>query len=330
MRQIEPLAKFPLIATDCVEKAQFKLSQELTDLKIMRVADRNNFHLRMNGTKIGRTSLVYNRVGTDIKIQSGQAGDSVIFVFGSNVSSKFVLDKKSVVVSSHRAAIVKPSQQVKVDRPKNSQVIVLRASLAGLQHHFQILIDRHHRGTINFEHSVKLNNGPEIAAKTLVMNLINELGTNELVYKNPELLERYEDMLFTALLHLPHKDRDKLYPKLRSQIAPEIVHRAEEYMRANLNKGITIKELLLICKCSRSVLFASFKNFRGYTPLEFLTEQRLQSTREKLLRQNWGNSVSSIALDCGFIHFGRFSRIYKRRFGESPSETLKRGCKVSA
>jgi transcriptional regulator GlxA family with amidase domain len=35
-------------------------------------------------------------------------------------------------------------------------------------------------------------------------------------------------------------------------------------------------------------------------------------------------SVTSIALAAGFSHLGRFSHDYAERFGERPSETLKR------
>jgi transcriptional regulator GlxA family with amidase domain len=73
------------------------------------------------------------------------------------------------------------------------------------------------------------------------------------------------------------------------------------------------------------MLFAAFRNARGYTPMEFLTEQRLQSAREKLLKPHSVTSVSSIALDCGFMNLGRFSQVYRRRFGERPSDTLRNG-----
>ena len=325
MGQNEPLANFNLIATNRVEEAQFKLSQEITDLQILRVTNRNNFHLRMNGTKIGRMSLLYNRVGTDIKIRSGQPGDSIIFVFGGGVPSTFNLDGKPTVVSPNRAAIIKPSQKIQVDRPKNSQVIVLRASLADLRHHFETMMNRHHRGTILYGDSVKVNSGPGSKVNTLVRNLVYELSKNELVLTNPKLLERYEDMLLTALLKLPHKDRDKIYSKRHYQVAPGIVRRAEEHMHAHLGESITITDLLRTCNCSRSVLFAAFKSARNYSPLEFLTEQRLQKARAKLKKPSSNSSVSSVALDCGFIHMGRFSRVYKRRFGESPSETLQKG-----
>lgn len=259
MERTEPLAKFPLITTDRVERAQFALFREVTDLNIIRVSDQRKFHFQMNGHRIGRTSILYNRFANDIKIRSGQPVDSVIFVFGAATPSRFTMDNKPVVVTPQKAAIVQPFQRVQVERPKNSEVFVLRASLSDLLHHFQVQINRHHRGTIVFENSVNISHSPAGVAKAMVENLIKELNSNELVLKKPDLINRYEDMLLTALLYLPHKDRQKLYADRRNQVAPGIVRRAEEYMRANISQGVTINDLLLISNCSRSVLFGHLK-----------------------------------------------------------------------
>ena len=58
--------------------------------------------------------------------------------------------------------------------------------------------------------------------------------------------------------------------------------------------------------------------------MEFLTEQRLHRAHEKLLKARLADSVTNIALDCGFNHLGRFSQLYRKRFGERPSETLRK------
>jgi AraC-like DNA-binding protein len=191
--------------------------------------------------------------------------------------------------------------------------------------HFEELTARHHRGSLIFDHSIDLTNGPGAMVKRLLNYLVHEFEHNDRVLKNPSLLKSYDHMLLTALLSLPHNQREKLYENRRYLVAPGLVRRAEEYMRAHLKEAISIIDLLRICSCSRSELFAAFRNARGYTPMEFLTEQRLQSAREKLLTGHLEASVSSIALDCGFIHLSRFSQVYRRRFGERPSDTLRRG-----
>lgn len=99
---------------------------------------------------------------------------------------------------------------------------------------------------------------------------------------------------------------------------------AAEYMKAHSDEGISIMDLLKVCGCSRSVLFAAFKNAFGCTPMKFLTEQRLQSARKELVRTTPESSVSKIAMNCGFNDLSRFSSAYKKRFGELPSETLRK------
>jgi AraC-like DNA-binding protein len=231
----------------------------------------------------------------------------------------------SVVISPQKAALITPSKNMLIKRSEGSEILVLRTSLPDILHTFEAITARHHRGTLIFDHNVDLTQGPGAMLKRMVKYVVNELDQNDQIMKNPGLLKSYDDMLLTAMLSLPHSQREKLYPDHRNPVAPGIVHRAEEYMRAYLNKSISIIDLLGICGCSRSALFAAFQNYRGYTPMEFLTEQRLQSARRKLLKSHPEASISSIALDCGFTHFGHFSQVYRKRFGERPSDTLRKG-----
>jgi len=63
----------------------------------------------------------------------------------------------------------------------------------------------------------------------------------------------------------------------------------------------------------------------GLTPVAYLTRLRLHRVRRALLAATHGSAtVSALALNWGFWHFGDFSRAYKECFGELPSETLRR------
>jgi AraC-like DNA-binding protein len=325
MGRTKPLAKFPIVSTNRIEEAEFAITRSLADVSIKRIADRERFELQMNAVNIRRTSLVFNRFGTDTKIKAGLLGDPVLFVIGGSAPTKFSLDKESVVVSPRKAAMITPAKQMQIERAENSEILVLRISFSDLLRHFEKLTARHHRGSLIFDHSIDLTNGPGAMLKRMMNYLVYELEHNDRVMKNPSLLKSYDHMLLTALLSLPHNQREKINEDHRYQVAPDLVRRSEEYMRAHLKEAISIIDLLRICGCSRSVLFAAFRNARGYTPMEFLTEQRLQSAREKLLTSHLEASVSSIALDCGFINLGRFSQVYRKRFGERPSDTLRKG-----
>jgi AraC-like DNA-binding protein len=324
MRRTKPLARFPIVTTNRIAEAEVAITRSLTDVSIKRVADRDRFEMQMNAVNIGRTSLVFNRFGTGCKVKA-RLDDMFAFVIGGDTPSTFDLDGGSFVVSPRKAALITPAGQMQIQRAESSEILVLRTTQSHLLHHFEELTARHHRGSFIFDHSIDLAKGPGAMLKRLLNYLVHELEHNDRVVKNPSLLKSYDHMLLTALLSLPHNQRKKIYEDRRYQVAPGLVRGAEEYMRAHLKEAISIIDLLRICGCSRSVLFAAFRNARGYTPMEFLTEQRLQSSREKLLTGHPEASVSSIALDCGFINLGRFSQVYRRRFGERPSDTLRNG-----
>jgi transcriptional regulator GlxA family with amidase domain len=59
-------------------------------------------------------------------------------------------------------------------------------------------------------------------------------------------------------------------------------------------------------------------------PRDVLLQMRLERARERLLSAVPSDTVTSIALDCGFAHLGRFPTAYRTAFGELPAETLAR------
>jgi AraC family ethanolamine operon transcriptional activator len=81
---------------------------------------------------------------------------------------------------------------------------------------------------------------------------------------------------------------------------------------------------------SPSTLQYAFKTITGLSPHAFFLHRKLNRARVALLRAHPGESkVTDIAVDLGFSELGRFSVRYRRLFGESPSETLRRSPRIS-
>lgn len=324
MTRANPLRRFQKIATNRVEEAEAEITRTLSDIKILRVANRKRFQLQMNAVNLGHTSLVFNRFGIETKQDSTLHDDPVIFIFGGSEPTKFNLDNGSVVVSPRKAVLITPGKYATVERSAGSEIICLRTTLPNLLHHFEHLTAQHHRGSLVFDCDIDLTRGPGAMVKRMVNYMVSELDHNDQIVKNSGLLRSCDEMLMSAMLSLPHNHREKLYEGRHKRIAPGLVRRAEEYMRAHLEESISISDLVRICDCSQSILFSAFRNARGYSPMEFLTDQRLQNAKKKLHKSNLQASVSDIAMECGFRHLGRFSQFYRKRFGERPSDTLRK------
>jgi AraC-like DNA-binding protein/Tfp pilus assembly protein PilF len=105
---------------------------------------------------------------------------------------------------------------------------------------------------------------------------------------------------------------------------PRGVRRALDAMRGNVGHNWRLTELAAIAGVSGRTLQRQFLTFVGKTPRAVLREIGLEYARRELLQGVPGVKVMDVALRCGFPHFGRFSIAYRRRYGETPSQTLKR------
>jgi len=107
-------------------------------------------------------------------------------------------------------------------------------------------------------------------------------------------------------------------------IASWQVRRAEEYIEAHWNQPITIEELARVTSASARSIFHQFKKDRGQSPMAFVKQVRLRYARDMLERKDQNPSVTATAFACGFTNLGHFARDYFKRFGERPSDTVKR------
>jgi len=102
---------------------------------------------------------------------------------------------------------------------------------------------------------------------------------------------------------------------------------AESWLRQNLTKPLTIADLCQAVQTSERTLHSTFRERLGTTPKLLLKGLRLKAARRELLQGAPGTRITDVALNWGFLHFGWFSHDYRRCFGETPSDTLRRACR---
>lgn len=95
-------------------------------------------------------------------------------------------------------------------------------------------------------------------------------------------------------------------------------------MRAHLDTAITNEQLAELTGISLRTLYNSFRKFRGVSPMRYLRDLRMEKVRQELLDTSKLRNVTSVATRWGFFELGRFAAEYRKRYGESPSDTLKR------
>ena len=111
----------------------------------------------------------------------------------------------------------------------------------------------------------------------------------------------------------------------RARYRAEVIARADRFMRANLGGRFTSEQLCRWVGMSERSLQLHFKEALGMSPKQWLHRLALNQARRFLTKHAPESGlVTSVALDCGFEHFGRFAKSYRELFGESPSQTVGR------
>jgi AraC-like DNA-binding protein len=97
-----------------------------------------------------------------------------------------------------------------------------------------------------------------------------------------------------------------------------------DYIMAHLHAPISLTDLEIASGLSRRSLQYVFWQRYECTPMQWVRGQRLEKARAMLLVTDADESVTSAALQSGFSNLGAFSAYYRERFGEQPSDTLRR------
>ncbi|MDC1287164.1 helix-turn-helix domain-containing protein [Gammaproteobacteria bacterium] len=108
-----------------------------------------------------------------------------------------------------------------------------------------------------------------------------------------------------------------------SQRYSRIVKTAQEYVMEQHDVGYSVTDLCEVTNTSERTLQYAFRKILGMTPIEYLIRLRLHRAHQDLRTASpESNTVSKIAVNWGFWHFGEFSTAYRSCFDEMPSETL--------
>lgn len=108
--------------------------------------------------------------------------------------------------------------------------------------------------------------------------------------------------------------------KCNNNTAPseEYVRKASNYIKLNLHKKITVKDISEYVGIDRSYLSRLFKQYKGISTQQYIIAAKLDTAAQYL--KNKQLSVKQVAKSIGYDDQLEFSKAFKIRFKVSPSE----------
>jgi AraC family transcriptional regulator len=103
----------------------------------------------------------------------------------------------------------------------------------------------------------------------------------------------------------------------RGGLAVANLRRVQDYIHSNLAATITLVELSRVAGLSRRHFLRAFRESTGNTPLGYVRALRIEEAKRRLSQGN--QSITEVALDCGFSHAQHFATTFRTATGLAPS-----------
>lgn len=270
-------------------------------------------------------SVNYLRYGTEATVNVDQLGFFLIEIPLSG-SSETQYGKASVSTHVGVGAVVSPYRQFSTRWNAECSKLLIKINRLALEQHLATMLGRDLQSPLEFEMGIDLQTPERVSLLNMVQWLVGELDNPlSLVHQAPMGYAQYEQMLMWVLLNTQPNNYSAELAARKPTAAPHYVHCVEEYLNAHSAEAITLSQLVEVSGVSGRTLLEGFRRYKGTSPMKYLKSLRMERVHQELKAADPSRQkVTEIALAWGFTQLGKFSVEYKQRFGESPSDTLKK------
>lgn len=319
-----PLQRFRQFESRSLDEVRERIGQSYCPHRLDIARRGERLQACFHRAPLVNVSINYLRYGAEVEIDPGALRSFYLIEFPLAGSARVKFAQREVASGPDQATVISPSMPFIADWTADCAQIMVKIDRAALEKYVMDVIDRPLAQPIEFEPEWKISSGAGLSFYRLLGHTLNEIEEGNDLLLNRTLAGEVERALMAYLVHCqPNTYTDALHAAV-APAAPRYVVRAIEFMHANLAQDISINDLAMAAGVGARALHEGFRRFRSTTPMAMLRAIRLNQARAALLAAAEHEHVATIAIQSGFTHLGRFSRLYRARFGEMPSQTLRR------
>ena len=276
---------------------------------------------RMHHAALGEVALSRLSYGASVQIDPDPLDAFFLIQMPLAGGAQIAYGAQRIESSPELASVLNPDDEIHMRWLAGNDQLMLRISRPLVERALVAQVGRELDEPLRFELGFRWrDSGPWLGLLSYLSSCAaqaQELTQHRLV------LAQIEQLAAAVLLASHRHNYSQAQPARNSAVLPRHVRKAQEYLQAHAHEPVQAEQLAAIAGVSMRSLYAGFKDFVGASPMQYLRELRLERARAELLGSDAAN-VAAVALRWGFAHLGRFSSEYRQRFGETPSQTLKR------
>jgi AraC-like DNA-binding protein len=286
----------------------------------------NEFAASMHGVRFREVSLLYLDLHVAATLDIPRCGRYYAVHMPMNGRAVGTVGGRQFEANTIRALVTNPADELNIRFDHDSPQLIVRIEQDALERYLTRLSGRMMTQGLDFEPSLDLTSDAATRWHGSVQLLHTEVFYKGSLVHDGIGIGPLEEFLMSSLLMIqPSTYREQL---IRAVPAPgrRAVRQALDFMEQHLSEPLTMTDIAAHVGVSVRSIQQGFRDEIGVTPMAWLRDRRLERVREELTDADTGDgvTVTAVAQRWGFTHLGTFAALYRKRWGESPSQTLQR------
>jgi AraC-like DNA-binding protein len=278
---------------------------------------------RLSAANLQHLTLGLVCFGVETSVDPGALGAYHVNVPISGAVESHCGRQQTVAVPG-TAAVFTPREHTVLPRwGHDAAQLCIKISRRALEDELEGLLGHPVASWVRFDLALDVTIGPGRSWLETLRLLLSELDNpDSLAHRSDRHREYLERLVIGGLVLAQRHDYADELRTSRPPARPRTVRRVIEAVEAAPEKAWSLADMARQAGVSGRRLQQGFAAHVGITPTAFLRRVRLERAHEDLTTGL--HPVTDVAYRWGFTNLGRFAHAYRERFGEAPSETLRR------
>ncbi|WP_410612428.1 AraC family transcriptional regulator [Amycolatopsis sp. lyj-109] len=321
--QTELLPGHPVARARDVDEAHEAVTRTYLPHRIDVLDRATGFDMRLNAVRVGAVTAGYLRYASAVRLGTVDAGNYHVNIPVTGRCEQRCGSGDPVFAGPGRAAVFVPGYPAELRWGAGCAQLCLMIDRHELDLELQRQLGRPLGEPLRFTTTMDLATPAARSWLDVLALLEREAGRAAGITRHPSAAAHLQSLLIAGLLLAqPNNYSGRLHAPA-APVPPRALRRAVEVIEDEPGLPWTSSTLAREVSVSVRALQEGFQRWFGLPPMAYLRDVRLTRVHDELaVADPGGTTIAAVAARWGFLHAGRFSTAYRRKFGVLPSETL--------
>jgi len=321
------LQGYELLCTHSVAEATEAISALIGATSVSVASrDRDEFQTTLNAIRFLDVTMAFLDCRAATTLTVHRTADAFAVHMPTHLDAEFQIAGRRHQASTYFPVITNPGDAYVQHLEQDCPQIIVRLERAAVERQLSRMLGRSLDRPVVFEPVADLTSDEAARWHGALQVLSSEVISPASLIRRGIGASSVEELIISTLLYI---QPSSYYDQLRegaSRRERSAVHRAVDFIEEHLAEPITLGQLAAHAGVSIRSIQSGFREDLSTTPVAYIRDRRLDKIRTVLVESGSidGITVGSVAMRWGFNNPGSFAVHYRERFGESPSQTLRR------